>query len=177
MSEGRIRAHIPTGRGYVNLRGDAADKAFLSGVEAALGQGLPTENNTFSSGEHRVYWLGPDEWLVATGDSAVRDVVARLEASLARLHAAVNDVTGGNVAVHLTGGCARDLLAKGCTLDLHPAVFGVGACAQSGLGKANVLIGMLDGTPTFEIIVRRSFADYLEGWLRHAGRDRGIEFA
>lgn len=176
MSEGRIRAHIPAGRGYVDLRGDPADEAFRSAAEAELGQALPTASNTFSKGEHRVYWLGPDEWLVATEAARIGDLVARLEARFTDLHVAINDVSGGNIAVHVSGKFARDLLAKGCTLDFHPDVFSIGHCAQSGLAKAGVLIGLLDAAPTFEIIVRRSFADYLEKWLRHAGRDRGIEF-
>ncbi len=73
--------------------------------------------------------------------------------------------------MRLAGARARDVLAKGCTIDFHPQVFQAGQCAQTALAKANVLIGLLDASPTYEIIVRRSFADYLERWLRHAARE------
>ena len=77
----------------------------------------------------------------------------------------------------LEGSAARKILAKGCTLDLHPSVFPVGACAQSGLAKASVVLGLLGEAPTFMIVVRRSYSDYLCRWLSNAGSDAGIIFS
>ena len=71
---------------------------------------------------------------------------------------------------------AAALLAKGCTLDFHPRVFSAGQCAQSGLAKTSVLIAMVDDRPTFDVIVRRSFAEYLALWLQHSGAEFGIQF-
>ena len=152
--------------GHVNLRGSPADEEFLSAAEAALGQPLPIAANTVSIADHRVYWLGPDEWQIVTERERVADVVEAIEAKLAGRHYAVNDVSGGQVALHLKGTSVTDVLARGCTLDLHPDVFGVGDCAQSGLGKAIMLIGCIDAAPVYEIIVRRSFSEYLLRWLR-----------
>ena len=78
----------------------------------------------------------------------------------------INDLSGGQIAIHLSGSDVPDLLAKGCTLDLHPSVFGVGACAQSGLAKTIVLLGHIDKAPVYELIVRRSFSEYALRWLR-----------
>jgi sarcosine oxidase subunit gamma len=61
-------------------------------------------------------------------------------------------------------------------LDLHPGVFAVGDCAQSGLAKANVVLALVDDKPTFMVVVRRSFSDYLYRWLAHAGSDDGVTF-
>ncbi len=155
----------PVEVGHVNLRGSAADKEFVSAAEAALGQPLPLAANTVSIADHRVYWLGPDEWQVVTALAAVNELVATLEDRLAGRHVAINNVSGGQVALHLEGSDVPDLLARGCTLDLHPDVFGPGDCAQSGLAKANVLIGCIDASPVYEIIVRRSFSEYLLRWL------------
>jgi sarcosine oxidase subunit gamma len=177
MSEPKLEASLPTGVGFINLRGDAGSDAFCERVREILGQPLPLEANTFSAGEHRVYWLGPDEWLLRCDRHAVSNLVAALETALSGMHVAVNDVSGGNTTVHLSGPRARRTLAKGCTLDLHPREFVPGQCAQSGLAKAPVLIGMIDDAPTFEVVVRRSFGDYLVHWLRHAGEDGGIVFA
>ena len=176
MSEQGIKSRQVTDAGYLNLRGNPQDKAFRKAVEATLGQPLPVEPNTISAGDRRIYWLGPDEWLLVLPESAPA-LASDLSAALADLHAAVNDVSGGYLAIRLAGSDSRNLFAKGCTLDFHPDVFAVGACAQSGLGKAAVLFGMLDDEPTFEVIVRRSFAEYLVKWLTHAGREYGIEFA
>ena len=166
----RVRGDL----GHINLRGRASDNGLLKVVEQELGQALPVEPNTFSAGEHRVCWLGPDEWLLLTPGAGAADLARRLDGKLSSGHAAVNDVSGGQVALMLEGPGCRDLLARGCTLDLHPHVFRVGDCAQSGLAKANVFIALVDDTPAFMVVVRRSFADYLCRWLARAGCDQGI---
>ena len=72
---------------------------------------------------------------------------------------------------------ARKILAKGCTLDLHPREFGPGQCARSALARASVLLVAEPGdTPQFTIIVARSFADYLFRWLANATRPHGASF-
>jgi len=151
--------------GHINLRGNAGDSRFVDSVSELLGQSLPSQPNTFSDSEHRVYWLGPDEWQIVTGPQHVAGLLKLLERQLAGQHAAVNDLSGGQVTLHLSGNGARPLLAKGCTLDLDPSVFQVGDCAQSGMAKANVLIGCIDAAPVYEIMVRRSFSEYLQHWL------------
>ena len=158
----------------INLRGDPDDKDFMAAAEQALGQGLPLQANTASRGEHRVFWLGPDEWLVMTDVSAARALANRLGDAVAGMTAAANDVSGGNVTLELRGPACRDLLAKGFTLDLHESVFAVGDCAQSGLAKASVLLALTDAEPVFLVVVRRSFSDYLCRWLHHAGQEFGI---
>ena len=152
--------------GFVNLRGDPGDHRFGETVEKVLGLPLPPEPNTFTAAGHRLYWLGPDEWLLVTDMGKARAVAADLRETLKRVRHAVNNVSGGYVSLQLDGPSARDLLACGCTLDLHPRVFGAGRCAQSSLAKASVLIGLVEPPDGFEIIVRRSFADYLVRWLR-----------
>lgn len=153
--------------GFINLRGEVGDVAFFEAAEKALGQVLPREPNHFSEDAHRVYWLGPDEWLVRTSAGEAPGLCRRLDEVLYGIHAAVNDVSGGNMAAKLSGETARAALEKGCTLDLYPGAFEPGSCAQTGLGKATVLLGMLDASPTYEIVVRRSFGDYLWHWLGH----------
>ena len=163
--------------GHINLRGNPADADFVTAVEEVLGQSLPVTPNTASFGTHRAFWLGPDEWLVVTAAEQAATVAGRLHAATSESHASLNDISGGQIAMLLEGSAARSILAKGCTLDLHASAFPVGACAQSGLAKANVLLGLLDDAPTFMIVVRRSFSDYLCRWLANAGGDAGIRFS
>lgn len=174
--DGGVRARVVDDAGFINLRGSVDDKRFLTVVETAVGQPLPVAANTMSTGEHRIFWLGPDEWLILTGASKVAALSAGLTQSLSVLHASVNDQSGGQVAMQLSGNRVRELLAGGCTLDLHPREFGVGECAQTGLAKANVLLACVDDTPTYLLIVRRSFADYLGRWIAEAGTEFGIGF-
>ncbi len=158
--------------GHINLRGSAEDSRFVDGATKVLGQSLPLAANTLTQSLHRIYWLGPDEWQVVTESDRAADLVRQLEAALAGQHVAINDLSGGQVALQLTGTDVPELLARACTLDLHPSLFGVGDCAQSGLAKTNVLLGCIGETPVYEIIVRRSYSEYLLRWLRQKTHSR-----
>ena len=155
-------------RGFINLRGKPDDGQFTPAVTGVLGFELPVAANTSVAGDDdaRAYWLGPDEWLLASDRTRVTTLVAELEHALDGQAVAINDVSGGWVLTGLAGNEGRELLARGCTLDLHPGVFAAGDCAQTTLAKANILIACIDDAPVYEIIVRRSFSEYLLRWLR-----------
>ena len=161
--------------GHINLRGDGADEAFQAGVERVVGARAPVEPNTVvRAGDTEIVWLGPDEWLVVPPPDIKDELAANLQETLKGLHVSVNDISGGQTIIRLRGARARELLNRGCPLDLHPRVFGVGQCAQSYIAKSNALIIQVDDTPTYDVIVRRSFADYLARWLLDAGMEYDI---
>ena len=122
-------------------------------VRGAPQAGFPTEPNTAAGG---VLWLGPDEWLVVGGR----------EDDYADAAAAV-DVSANRVCLELSGDDVEDVLAQGCSLDLHPSVFGAGRCAQTLLAKAQVILHRTDAS-TFRIFVRPSFLPYVRAWLEDA---------
>jgi len=156
----------------INLHGDLADGDFLAGVQEVLGIAPPGEPNTLRrQGDFAILWLGPDEWWIKGPPGAEGALAGRLREALASCHAAIVDVTDTRTIIRIVGRSARALLAKGCTLDLHPRVFGPDRCAQSGLAKAGVLIHQLDDEPTFDVYVLRSFADYLWTWLEDAAAE------
>ena len=157
--------------GHINLRGNPSDEAFLRGVEVALGITIPLEPNTVVEGhETTALWLGPNEWLALTAPDRQHRVVAALRNSLSDVLAAVTDISGGQTVINLQGPRSREVLSKGCTLDLHPRVFGPGQCAQTNVAKTSAIIRQLDESPSYDLIVRRSFADYLARWLQDAAR-------
>ncbi len=160
---------------YVNLRGNSDDARFTSAADRVLGVGLPLEPNTVVPGDDlSVLWLGPDEWLVATPPDRQAELPEALREQLRELRAAVTDVSAGQTSIRLRGDHARDVLAKGCSLDLHARAFGPGRCAQTNVAKIMALIWQIDDAPTFDLIVRRSFADYLARWLEDAGQEYRI---
>ena len=184
MSDAALEVKVLDDLGHINLRGNPGDAAFLAATESVLGHALPLTPNTFVSGKpdifvsgsQRTYWLGPDEWLLVSSADSVNELLPGLRDALQGRHASINDLSGGQIALRLAGAEVRKLLAKGCTLDLHPGEFGKGDCAQSALAKANVLIACADGQQAFDVFVRRSFSGYLLQWLRSAGFEYGIEF-
>jgi sarcosine oxidase subunit gamma len=175
-SDSAVRITVRGDLGHINLRGNPADEKFVATVEDTIGQPLPLTPNTLTSEPNQVFWLGPDEWLIVTQAERAALMAETLGAACSGFHAAVNDISGGQVALMINGSATRDILSKGCTLDLHETVFSAGCCGQSGLAKANVLLACLDDAPGFMVVVRRSFADYLCRWLLRAARPGGARF-
>lgn len=176
MSESRLEIRVLDDIGHVNLRGDPDNATFRAAAEKALGQALPAEPNTLTNGEHCVCWLGPDEWLIMAAATAVPSLLERLRELLSGQHVAINDLSGGQVAMRLAGADARSVLAKGCTLDFHRDEFRQGACGQSGLAKANALFACVSDADSVDVVVRRSFLAYVLKWFEVAGSESGIEF-
>lgn len=154
----------------LSLRGTASDSGFADAVQAATGLALPVKANTASLNDTRqLLWLGPDEWLLKVPGGEGEAIEAALRATLAGKHFSVVQVGAGNTTLTVHGPAAADLLARGCPLDLHRRAFPDGALAQSHLAKANVVLLCHKAEQSYEITVRRSFADYLYKWLCEAG--------
>jgi len=165
-------------RAKINLRGKPIKK-FLDAVRKALGVALPkTPNSTVTTKDITALWLGPNEWLLAGRPGAEGGMVEALRQELASQHVAITDVTEGRTIIGLTGSNARDVLMKGCSLDIHPRHFKPGDCAQSALAKALIILHQTSGDsgiePTYDIYVERSFADYLWIWLEDAALEYGL---
>jgi sarcosine oxidase, subunit gamma len=177
-SDAAVRLAEKTLPAAVNLRGDAGDGAFAEAIRQALGLELPTTPNTVSSNESlALLWLGPGEWLVvehqATPEAEAR-LAGKLRGALGGVHAAVTEIGENYACIAISGHKAREVIAKGCPLDLHSRVFGgTGHCAQSHLSKAPITLQQIDDAPTFHLYVRRSFSDYLWRWLADAAREYG----
>ena len=177
MSDALLKLEILQAIGQLNLRGDPGEQSFLDAVKSVTGSPLPLVPNTVVYGDQTICWLGPDEWLLVLPADSVITTMLALEQALQGQHASSNDLSGAQLIFRLTGDRVREILAKGCTLDLHSSVFGAGSCAQTGLAKANVLIVSHENGSGIDLIVRRSFSDYLLQWLQRAGAEYGIEFA
>ena len=76
--------------------------------------------------------------------------------------------------IALGGEAAREVLMKGCSLDLHPRVFGPGSCAQSTLALAQIILEQVEDGPDYRLYVGRSFAPYLWQWLCDAAGEFGL---
>ena len=141
---------------------------------AALGADLPTAPNTWVPTDAGwAVWLGPDEWLLSSTTEAPEDLEARVRNAVLPLGGSAADVSAQRIGLRLTGARVRDVLAKGCSIDLHPRVFGRGSSAQTTLGQAGVvLLALSDAGDDYLVLVRSSFAGYLADWLL----DAALEF-
>lgn len=162
-------------RGQLVLRGDASSRAFVSALRRVLGIGVPRTPNTVREKNDTVLlWLGPDEWLIVVPGGREAKLSAELRMALARQHTALTDVSDSRTVIGLTGRHAREVLMKGCSLDLHARAFAAGHCAQTRLARAHMLLHQIDDSPAYDIYVHRSFADYVWRWLENAANEYGV---
>jgi sarcosine oxidase subunit gamma len=155
--------------GYINLRGRADNTGFLAATLKVLGCEPPVKANTVvEAGDNRIYWMGPDEWLIVTPAGRQGELRDKLKNALSGVFSAVVDNSSGLTMLHITGENAAALLATDCPLDLHPREFKHGQCAQTRLAKAGMTLSPMAEQAGFEVIIRRSFADYLLLWLQDA---------
>jgi len=153
-------------RTCINLRGVGSDARFARAVAAVTDLQLPLDPGGSATGLlASVLWLGPDEWLVVSETQPASELAARLRQALSGIHSAVTDVGEGCIVYAVSGHNSRDVLAKGCSVDLHPRAFTPGRCARSLLAKMPVLLHLRDADPTFELYVARSYREYAWAWL------------
>ena len=109
------------------------------------------------AGENQFWIIGPktDEIATKLGDLAV-----------------LTPLSHSRTRILIDGGPARDVLAKGIPLDLHPSVFKPGMFAMTGIHHTPVLVHCVSEN-RFEIYALRSFAVSVYDWLT----DAALEFA
>ena len=168
-ADGVTLAERPT-RARLNLRLDPEDADALTAAGAILGGSLPRTPNTVATTVNgkSLLWLGPDEWLVSGPAEEGAALEEALRARLDGRHHALTDVSAMYATLALSGPLAREVLMKGCRLDLHPRAFKPGTCVQTALAKANVILHQTDDAPSYELTVRNSFSVYLATWLLDA---------
>ena len=138
-------------------------------MKEILGHELPTDPNTVTVGEQFIILcLGENEWLIITPENEERKLIATLRNKMDGILMSFTDVSSSQCIIRVTGSHVRNVFAKGCSLDLHSRSFDVGKCAQSLIASVGVIIRQIDSTPSFELIIRRSFAEYLVNWLYDA---------
>ncbi|MNF77716.1 Sarcosine oxidase, gamma subunit family [compost metagenome] len=159
--------------GHLTLRGDASDPDFAGGVHKALGLELPVALTLVANGATSLQWLGPDEWLLIVPGGSEFAVEQKLRAALEGQHVAVVNVSGGQTLVELSGPKVREMLMKSSIYDVHPSNFPVGKAVGTVFAKSQLVIRHT-GEDTWELVVRRSFADYIWLWLQDASAEYGL---
>jgi sarcosine oxidase, subunit gamma len=165
-------------QGYINLRGDPQNTAFLQGAEAALGCALPIAAcSLVDTRQCTILWLAPDEWLLVCARERRAELQAKLETTLAGIHSQVVDNSGGFTSVLLQGKNARDALSHCTVYDLHALT--AGKVVGSTFGKVSCYLHAQDDGQSirYVLIFRRSFADYIWRYLARAAAPYGFGIA
>lgn len=124
----------------------------------ATGLDLPGPNASAPLGDGVALNIGPARWLLVDAEASPEN-------------AAIVDQSNGRVVLRLTGRAVRDVLSKGCPIDLER--FATGDVAATRLGPfAVVLHGIEDG---IDLYVARGYAQACWEWLTDAAGEFGYE--
>jgi sarcosine oxidase subunit gamma len=136
-----------------------------------LGHQLPREVGASVPGSIRILCLAPAEWLLVSDELSASSIMERGAADLAGQSAIVVDASDGMGALSIRGLMARDVLSKGCGLDLRPNVFPIGRCARTRFAQMPMIIDHIDDPVGFRLYVARSYLRYLTVWVEDASAE------
>ncbi|MGH8620200.1 MAG: sarcosine oxidase subunit gamma [Burkholderiales bacterium] len=141
----------------------------VGGIAAGFALGMAINRCTVA-GERLAARLGPDEWLLCAPPAQAAEIESAVAPALAGTAHALVDVSHRYAALAIEGAQAGGMLAAGCPLDLHPAVFPVGAATRTLLGKAEIVLWRPDPAG-WRVECARSFAPYVWAFLGEAARE------
>jgi sarcosine oxidase subunit gamma len=145
------------------LRLRSPDAAVQAALTKAFAAPWPSAPNTVVGEEFRIAWLGPGQWALFGPPG---EIAARIEAACRGRLYHLADVSAGYRLWNITGAAAQKLINSGCSLDLHPCVFGEGRGAQSVLAQIPILL--IHRPEGFDLLADSSLAQYLRSWLARA---------
>jgi sarcosine oxidase subunit gamma len=148
---------------------DGADLERLFGSRYALSP--PHAPHAVCGASLDLIWSGPSQWLAV---SVRPQMPAELASELAGM-AAVTDQTDARAVLRLNGPHVRDVLAKGCPVDLHDRVFRRGDTILTAIGGIGVQIWWADVDDAVHLAVPRSMAGSFWSWLLPSAQEFGVE--
>ena len=143
----------------------------LEGAAAAHGFTFPPIGRAVATANALVLGVRPDRWLLLTAADVAGATAARWQERFAGLAVAV-DQSAGLAALLLTGPNARDLLARGCRLDLAGDRFSSGRAAATSIAQVATILAALPAG--ILILTPASTARHLHEWLLATARPFGL---
>jgi sarcosine oxidase, subunit gamma len=172
-SKGVWASEIPL-LGYISLRGNSQNAAFLNAVNSTLNVELPTQPcSMVYTAWGSILWLSPDEWLITCKRDQRASLQQSLEAALTGIHSQVVDNSGGYTTVLLKGKNASDVLHHCTVYDLN--MLQAGKIVGTTFGKLSLYLHQQDDG--YSLVFRRSFADYIWRYLERSALPYGFGIA
>ena len=143
-------------------------------VKASYRVDLPDDSTVVQGPEVSFVGYGPGQWL-AVSESLANEALARDLGHRLKGLASISDQSGGRTVLRLSGPRARDVLAKGLPIDLHPRAFGPGSTATSTISLMGVQLWQVDDAPSYDIALFRSLSASFWRWLTASAAEFGYE--
>jgi len=145
--------------------------ALSQAMEQHYGIACPPPGRSAHGRGLTLHWSAPEQWFaLAEGreeGALCRELKERLESL-----ASCSDQSHGRVILTISGPKARNLLAKGTPVDLHPRAFGPGQCASTQMAHIGVHLAQV-GPDAFELSLFRGFCEHFWEWLTEQAGEFG----
>ena len=154
----------------VQLNG-VSEPDLLVGVLSRIGvEGSPQPRRGLAGEHGDLLWTGADQWWIVEWERET-------DAADARALCGAGDVTAldlghARTVVRMAGPMVREVLAKGCSLDVDGLESGF--CGQTRLGPFSIVLHCRSGG-CFDIYVFRSFGLAMWEWLADEAAEFGYE--
>lgn len=159
-----LQISVAPARAVVRLKAWRTDAASPGRSLEINARTLPITVGIATGGDPRLLCLGPGDWL-ALSDAVGGSMLSKHLEQGAQSHGiATVDVSHGLAGLRLEGPRSREVLSKGCGLDLHPRAFPVNHCARTRLAMLGVTLDHLrEGA--IDVYLERSYLVFLQNWL------------
>lgn len=108
--------------------------------------------------------LAPNQWILVSKKKvgpAFADEISKKIGNLGY----VSEQSESRIRIRISGQKARELMSRGCRLDLHSSVVSKGYCAQTVMAQIGVLLHIVEDEPVYELYVYSGFARSFWHWL------------
>jgi|GEM_PF-1371862 len=153
--------------------------SFKAAVHRVAGVEIPGSFGQVNGVDPFCLCVRPNEWYLSVDGDVSPTLTSDLNSAFSECEATilVTDISDAVVLLTVSGENARDLLAVGCSVDMHKEAFPHGRCAHVVLAKARCLAHALsqeDGG-LYHLYVERASAAYLWDWFGNATKEFGSE--
>jgi sarcosine oxidase, subunit gamma len=143
----------------------------LAEIAARRGCSLPAPGRLNVAAGGMALCVSPGRWLLLCAPAAAGELAAGWSGECDGC-AAVVDLSSSLSVLQLAGAATREMLARGCRLDLARQAFPEGSAAATVMAQVSVILaalpsGMLLLTPT-------TTARHFREWLAHTGKPFGL---
>jgi sarcosine oxidase subunit gamma len=130
---------------------------------------LSIENSKVASNkETRILWNAPKTWLIISDKENIIDII---KGKCSEENFAITDISHSRAVIQIKGAQAREVLKKGCPLNISE--FEINNCAGSVFHGITIIVDCINDKPdTFNFLTLRSFG---ESFYHHI-TDAALEF-
>ena len=134
------------------------------------GLGFPIENSKVERNkETRILWSAPRTWFII---SKKENIINNIKEKCTDENFAITDISHSRAVIQIKGLQAREILKKGCPLNINE--FKTNNCAGTVFHGISIVVDLIDNNPdTFNLLTLRSFGESFYHHISDAALESG----